>query len=295
MADRHIPLPEKPGNPYRLGRSVNHDPRSLRYAVAPLGVAETRIWTRRIPVLDQGDLGSCTGNATIGVLGTDPFYSLLTPVQRQALDEAEAVRIYSLATQLDPWDGSYPPTDTGSDGLDAAKAAVKLGYLSGYQHITSIPAAQTAILSGPFIVGTNWYDGMFDPAPSGEVRISGSVAGGHEYECAGYDAENDRWAFWNSWGASWGQGGGFWMSTATFSRLLAEQGDATVLVPVTQPPPEPTPEPDDNAIPAEQYEQFRSAFAALHAHPYSRPKEQTLLTAGQAFIGAMDVWLGRTD
>jgi hypothetical protein len=40
-------------------------------------VPQTKVWTRRIPVLDQGDLGSCTGNAATGVLGSEPFYGTL--------------------------------------------------------------------------------------------------------------------------------------------------------------------------------------------------------------------------
>lgn len=288
-------LRESADNPYRLGRHVRHDPRSLRFTVQPTGVAQTKVWERRIPVLDQGDLGSCTGNATVGVLGTSPFYEQLTPVQRQALGEDEAVRLYSYATQLDPFVGAYPPDDTGSDGLDVAKAAVKLGYLSGYQHITSIAAAQTAILSGPFICGTNWYEGMFTPSSSGEVRVSGAVAGGHEYECFGYVAELDRWWFWNSWGPGWGVNGSFWMSTATFSRLLSEDGDATTFVPVSQPAPQPTPEPvpDDNAIPAAEYEAFRASFKAWEAHKFSIIKRTQATRDGDAFFAAMDAYLGR--
>lgn len=260
MADRREFLPERPDNPYRLGRHVRHDPRSLRYKVQPTGIAQTAIWERKIPVLDQGDLGSCTGNATIGVLGTEPFYSALSPVQRQALTEAEAIRLYSQATQLDPFDGTYPPTDTGSDGLDVAKAAVKFGYLSGYKHITSVAAAQTAIVAGPFIVGSDWFDGMFDPDASGEVQISGAVAGGHEYECFGYQAGADRWHFWNSWGTSWGTRGAFWMSGGTFAELLARDGDATTFIPVTQPAPIPTPDPVSASV-AFTPEQFAAITA----------------------------------
>ncbi|MGZ4621435.1 MAG: C1 family peptidase, partial [Blastococcus sp.] len=239
MADRRLPLAENVVPGKRLGRHVHHDPRSLRYLVQPLGVAKTQIWERKIPILDQGNLGSCTGNATVGALGTGPLYDALTPVQQAALNEDEAVRIYSLATQLDGFQGTYPPTDTGSDGLDAAKAAQKLGYLSGYQHITSIAAAQTAILAGPFVVGTNWYSGMDNPDASGLVKVGGQIRGGHEYECYGYDADHDLWHFCNSWGESWGDAGRFMYSGADFARLLSEQGDATVLVPITQPAPTP--------------------------------------------------------
>ena len=227
----------------RLGRNVNHDPRSLAYQVVPSGVAQTKMWDRKIPVLDQGSLGSCTGNATVGVLGSEPFYDTLPVGTQVTLDENEAVKVYGLATRLDGFDGTYPPDDSGSDGLSAAKAAKQLGLISGYLHITSIAAAQTAIQSGPFIVGTNWLSGMDDPDSSGLVHATGSVRGGHEYECYGYDAAADVWHFWNSWGTSWGNEGAFSYSTADFAKLLGQQGDATTFVPLTQPAPVPTPVP----------------------------------------------------
>jgi hypothetical protein len=31
-------------------------------------------WERVVPILDQGELGSCTSNAGTGALGTQPFY-----------------------------------------------------------------------------------------------------------------------------------------------------------------------------------------------------------------------------
>jgi hypothetical protein len=153
----------------------------------------------------------------------------------------EAVKLYSLATQLDEFDGTYPPTDSGSSGLGAAKAATQLGLISGYQHITSIAAAQTAILAGPFIVGTSWLSGMDNPDNRGRVSATGTVRGGHEYECFGYDAAAERWYFANSWGPGWGLDGCFSYSTADFAKLLAAQGDATTFVPVTQAPPTPQP------------------------------------------------------
>lgn len=243
MTDRFLPLAEdwKPG--MRLGRHIHHDPRSLRYQVQPTGIVQTKIWDRKIPILDQGSLGSCTGNATVGALGSEPFYDTLPADVASSLNEDAAVRVYSLATQLDEFPGTYPPDDSGSSGLGAAKAATQLGYVSGYQHITSIAAAQTAIVAGPFIVGTNWFSSMDEPASDGLVTVSGTVRGGHEYECFGYDASADVWHFCNSWGTSWGDDGRFMYSTADFAKLLGQQGDATTFVPITAPAPTPIPPP----------------------------------------------------
>ena len=47
--------------------------------------------------------------------------------------------IYSDATKIDTAAGSYPPTDTGSDGVSVAAVATKRGLVSGFLpslHIT---------------------------------------------------------------------------------------------------------------------------------------------------------------
>jgi len=277
-----IPEQVVPGK--RLGRHVRHDPRSLSYLVPETTTPTTAMWTRRVPVFDQGDTGSCTGNAAAGVLGTDPFYSTLPAGLVD--DEGEAVKLYSSATGIDDYPGTYPPDDTGSDGLSVAKACQKAGLISGYQHITSVAAAQTAIKSGPFIVGCNWYTSMDNPNSGGLVTVSGSIRGGHEFECHGYDAEYDRWWFTNSWGTSWGKDGTFCMSSASFARLLSEQGDATVFLPIAAPfppePPAPTPpSPPQPALPPASV----AALMARILHRKGSPKEDV------AAANDYDEWL----
>jgi hypothetical protein len=214
----------KPGR--RLGRHVHHDPRSRDYVIPP-AVIKTVRWERRIPVFNQGSIGSCTGQAAAGVLGSDPFY----PTMRQVVDEATAVAIYELATQLDPYPGRYPPEDTGSNGLAAAKACQRYGFIRKYRHALHLRGVKWGLQSAPMIVGTNWYSSMDNPDPSGMVDVTGSVRGGHEYECVGYDHETDVFEFVNSWGDGWGDGGHFRMTGASLRRLLAEDGDATLFLP----------------------------------------------------------------
>lgn len=238
---RRIPETIVEGKP--LGRHIFWDPRSSQYLV-PDGSPVTKRWERVIAVLNQLNLGSCTGNATVGNLGTQPFYASLSALLAAglALDEALAVKIYSDGEKIDGGVG-YPPEDQGSTGLSVAKAAKNAGLISGYVHMTSVAACHTAIQAGPFIVGTNWYTSMDSPDASGLVTVSGSVRGGHEYECIGYDAATDEWEFVNSWGTGYGVEGHFFYSSPSLARLLSEQGDATQFVPLTSPAPVPTPVP----------------------------------------------------
>jgi hypothetical protein len=233
------PLPEirVPGR--RLGRHLHHDPRSLAY-VRPESAAPPAdvLHAERIPILDQGDTGSCTGNAETGMLGTEPFYSVLPT--GTTLNEAYARDVlYHLATTLDPYPGTYPPTDTGSDGLSVSKAAKSLGLIGGYTHATSLASCWTMIGDAPFIFGCNWYEGMDDPDVHGNVEVSGQVRGGHEVCFVGYAA--GKWKVRNSWGEGWGDAGHFELTDDQAARLLSEQGDATQGTPLDQPAPTPTP------------------------------------------------------
>lgn len=222
--------------PHLLGRTVEHDPRSLAYPAPHALPGETRtVWRHHGSVLDQGNLGSCTGNAMAQCLMTDPYRQT-----RRRLKEADALALYAKATQLDGFPGTYPPDDTGSSGLAVAKAAQQAGYITGYTHAFGIEHAKAALVYGPMIVGTNWYASMFTPDPrTGEVSIIGKPIGGHEYLLLGYLPAHttggaDVYAFLNSWG-HWGRGshvigtrtGVFTMTAATFSRLLSENGDLT--------------------------------------------------------------------
>jgi Papain family cysteine protease len=228
----------------RLGRHVNHDVRSLGFLYeVPENVTISSVtWEHEIAILDQGDLGSCTGNSITGCLGTKPLFESLPP-GHPALDETEAVKLYSEATVLDGYPGSYPPDDTGSDGVSAAQAAKNDGLISGYTHCLDLNTMLAALMSGPVMVGLNWYSSFDTPAADGTVTITKNayVRGGHEPMANGVDAENEMILFINSWGAGWGDNGTFKMSYDTMTRLLSEQGDVTVPLPLSQPAPTPKP------------------------------------------------------
>jgi len=255
-----------------LGRHVDHDPRSLAYAhgVLPGSALQSVDWTRRIPVLDQARLGSCTTNAGTGLLGTDSAGRIATTsvtigdagaaashglftAGEYTLDEAFAVRLYSLATLLDGIPGQYPPTDTGSSGIGVAKALKALGLIVGYSHAFSLAALASALQTGPVIIGIPWFNSMFNPASDGRIPVTAAsgVAGGHEIEIAAYDAGAGEYWLTNSWGTSWGQAGRGYLTASDLQWLLSQQGDVTVPVWATTPaPPPPAPADADHQLAA---------------------------------------------
>jgi hypothetical protein len=256
------PIPEDPANPYRLGRNVYHDPQSARFPFAARPEARRAVvsrpaWPRRIGILDQGDLGSCTGNAGAGWVGTDTAdragLTRITTAPELAcplgpVDETFAVALYSAATDVDPFTGTYPPEDTGSDGTSVATVLKRWGLCAEYTHaFAGLPDVLTGLQSGPEMLGCNWYDSMFYPTASGELRITANayVAGGHEFVLDGeLDTALRRVWMTNSWGPGWGLDGRAWLSYDTVTRLLGEDGDATILhaVAIIDPPvPDPAP------------------------------------------------------
>ncbi|HWU23271.1 MAG TPA: C1 family peptidase [Nocardioides sp.] len=262
-------IPELHEHGYRLGRHIEHDPRSLAYAhgVLPASALVSVDWARRIPVLDQGQLGSCTGNAGTGLLGTDSAgrtgWTSVTITDAAAkashglldagvhpLDETFAVALYSLATVLDGVSGTYPPTDTGSTGIGVAKALKALGLAASYSHAFSLQALTSALQTGPVMIGIPWLNSMFDPAVDGRIPVdqASGLAGGHEIELNRYDASAGQYWVTNSWGTAWGVKGCGYFTAADLTWLLSQQGDVTVpawVTAPTPPPPSPTPSPVD--------------------------------------------------
>lgn len=234
----HIPETLVPG--FRLGRHINHDPRSRGFAVDVAALTpRTKVWPRHVMPFNQGNTGSCVGQALVGCAATEPSW-----FKNGLYSEKQAVKCYGIATQLDSFPGTYPPTDTGSDGLSGCKAVVQLGLATRYLWGFGVDDL-TLIISniGPAAVGTNWHTGMDTPDANGLVTVTGAIRGGHEYEVLGYHLKahagmplDDVFECQNSWGAGWGvrgttagRGGRFFISRSDMNILLAEGGDCVTL------------------------------------------------------------------
>ncbi len=227
-------LPDK-----RLGRHVEHDPRSRDYDVAHVLRAAPLVskrWQRRIPVLDQGNVGSCTGNGATGYAGTDNAVrqgvtAWRTPAsgRRTKLTETWALDFYERETVIDGIPGVYPPDDTGSSGLAAAKVLQQLGLCTSYRHSFTAKTALAALSQiGPVLVGVKWFTGCDNPDPDGRIRPTGTVRGGHEIVFDEIDVENQRVWFTNSWGTSWSVAGRAYVSFSDFAAWIRDGGDVVI-------------------------------------------------------------------
>lgn len=267
----------------RLGRHVLHDARSAFYAhgVMPRSAVKSVEWTRHIPILDQGQLGSCVPNNAPEFLGTDALgYTGVTSVTVATadikgeftagsvwnLDEDFALRMYRLVTRLDSYPGAWEPDDTGSDGLALAKALKMLGFADKYTHAFSYRALVSALQSGPVTLGLEWENSMFRTQPDGRITIdyASGVAGGHQVFARKFDAENDRVWIDNSWGADgFGLDGRGWFQGSELAVHLKRAGDVTVPHLVTAAP---APAPAPATVGDRDLWAYAKAWAAGHGY-----------------------------
>lgn len=229
---------DRPG--MKLGRHLELDARSLQYTVSieemrkPIKPME---FLAPIPTLDQGKLGSCTGNAgsrMVAWLHKDNLFGTALAGHNlvgddAAVDEAYAVELYHQATINDGFQGTYPPDDTGSSGLGVCRSLRAAGLLKSYVHALSLRSMAVLLQTGPVIVGMPWYDAFFSPIQSfidGQANWQASgVAGGHEIYGEAVEAWDDHdpskciFRFHNSWSDGWGDKGCFRMRGSTYNFL----------------------------------------------------------------------------
>jgi hypothetical protein len=231
-------IPERPDNPYRLGRHEHHDARSLTFPfVAPAPAKFVTVtWPAPGPILNQGNIGGCVGWTGADILNTPAFDALRTQVNAGAFyGDPEGLRLYELATTDDGMGPPYPPDDRGSSGLGLATALQNLGLISSYTHAFGFAHFRQAIAFGPVACGTLWTQTMFQPDSAGVVHLGGltqdNVAGGHEYMVRGIDYEAQTVRMRNHWTAAWGINGEADIGFDDFEELLDNNGDVTVLEP----------------------------------------------------------------
>jgi hypothetical protein len=198
----------------------------------------------KIPVLDQGSEGACTGFG----LATVANYLLSGRGKRKSADEVSAWMFYAMAKRYDEWPGEdYSGSSargamkgwhkhgvcalalwkdaTGpieSNEERAAAEAVKrpLGAYFRVNH-KDLVAMHAAISEVGVLYATAQVHAGWQGVQTGDTDIcySPHQLGGHAFAIVGYDGEG----FWiqNSWGPTWGSGGlarlsyGDWLENGT--------------------------------------------------------------------------------
>lgn len=216
---------EDPHNPYRLGRHQIPDAFEPAKAAAPRQTPiRTVTHTEHVPCFNQGDLGSCTANAALGCLVTEPFWH-----KGVAFTEDDAVELYKLETQLDDTQipGEYPPDDTGSTGAWSMQALEKLGQIRSHVHTCNVHTALQLLNDGPISIGVTWFNSMFEPSGDAiSVDLDSGVGGGHQVCLVANNAEKQRALVRNSWGEDWGRDGHAWLAWSDLAVLFYLGGDA---------------------------------------------------------------------
>lgn len=222
------------------------DPRNAHFLLADITEQDEALlpkratWLSRRVALNQGNTGTCVGHAGEAFLFHPPV------VQIRAGQTPTQWDLYRRCVTLDPWsdnddeanlpDGD-PGMDTGTSTLALMKALQSYGLIGEYRWEWSVDGISKFMrmqgrnfagrLGGPVLVGTYWYDSMFDPDAEHILRITpnAQIVGGHEWLLKGVDTTRGMFRMRNSWGR-WGLNGEALMPFELMDRLLREDGDA---------------------------------------------------------------------
>ena len=231
LPDKNVSLHQKPG----LGRIASFDPRDREHkmsAAAPTEVTvERRVWPidSSIAPLDQGATSQCTayGGEHFILAGPicQPIY--MTPS-----------RLYRANQLNDEWPGTETddPRYEGSSVHALMKVLKASGLMEEYVWAFEAETVRRWVLmKSPVVVGTDWLSGMERVSPSGFIRATGRLLGGHCYLIIGADQrvkcpDGSRGAFiiLNSWGKNWGyrNSGYAFISYKDMDKLIKARGEA---------------------------------------------------------------------
>jgi len=189
------------------------------------------------PVYDQGQVGSCTANATAAAVDFErkrqklPFMtpsrlfiyynervienSVNTDSGAMLRDGMKTIAKQGVCTEsLWPYNTAKVLTKPAAPCYAAAVSHKALQYLRLNQDVVSMKSCLAA--GFPFVFGFTVYQSFEggDVAITGKVPMPGpneAVLGGHAVLAVGYSDASNRFLLRNSWGTQWGINGHFTM------------------------------------------------------------------------------------
>lgn len=195
-------------------------------------------------VYDQGQLGSCTGNAIAAAVQFDRMKQKLTPdfipsrlfiyynerviEGTVGTDSGAQIRdgIKVVATEGAPPENDWPydiEKFTAKPPRTVFRTALKDRAVQYQRLVQNLNQMKGCLASGfPFVFGFTVYESFESPdvARTGVVPMpesSETVLGGHAVLAVGYDNAHQRFIVRNSWGESWGMKGYFTIPYAYLS------------------------------------------------------------------------------
>lgn len=153
---------------------------------------------------NQGALGACVAFTAEDWATTLP--ATLSFSTQSAFNSA-ALSGYHWITANDPYPGTYPPDDTGSDTLTGCKWLVHMGYAKACNVLSGKAQVLDALKSGSIMSGKNWPDKWMSAnacARMPSVTSADIIDGGHDVLLVGYDLANDEEIYQNHWDNNWG-------------------------------------------------------------------------------------------
>lgn len=199
----------------------------------------------RVPILDQGRDGACTGFGLAAVV----HYLLRTRAVEPDTQSVSPYMLYAMARRYDEWAGeSYEGSSCrgamkgwhkhgvctrelwgeGGDATlsesrvnDAARRPLGAYFRVNHRDLVAMHAALAEV--GTLFASASVHAGWDAVASNGRIVQHDGTTGGHAFALVGYD----RRGFWvhNSWGSAWGAGG---FGHLSYEDWLANGTDAWV-------------------------------------------------------------------
>jgi hypothetical protein len=210
---------------YSLGRLEEFDERSRDFPIRGLLTTQVpRSYTWKCTtVLNQGNIGACTGFAWAAELAARP--KVISNITNQI-----GFNLYYRAQHLDEWAGN---NYEGSSVLGAVRAVQEIypGAIPEYRWAFGLDDLIMAVGHvGPAVAGIPWYSDMFTPDGSNTIHVGGDLVGGHAILVNGVNIANKVFKLHNSWGNHFGNNGSVRISFDDMKRLLRERGEACIPV-----------------------------------------------------------------